>query len=56
LTNHTNTERPYLSQVLQPWLEKELNAEVEKDIHGELVNGQWEVLVSKADADPLRVV
>ncbi|OCF78074.1 YbgI/family dinuclear metal center protein [Kwoniella mangroviensis CBS 8886] len=54
LTNHTNTERPYLSQVLQPWLEKELNSEI--NIHDEQPNGQWQVLVSKADRDPLRVV
>ncbi|WVW80000.1 YbgI/family dinuclear metal center protein [Kwoniella bestiolae CBS 10118] len=54
LTNHTNTERPYLSQVLKPWLEKELNAET--DLHDESPNGQWEVLVSRADRDPLRVV
>ncbi|KAK8861426.1 YbgI/family dinuclear metal center protein [Kwoniella newhampshirensis] len=54
LTNHTNTERPYLSQVLQPWLQKELNAEI--DIHDDSPNGNWEVLVSKADADPLRVL
>ncbi|WWD16668.1 YbgI/family dinuclear metal center protein [Kwoniella shandongensis] len=54
LANHTNTERPYLSQVLQPWLEKELNAET--DLHDDAPNGKWEVLVSRADADPLRVV
>ncbi|WWC60169.1 YbgI/family dinuclear metal center protein [Kwoniella dejecticola CBS 10117] len=54
LTRHTNTERPYLSQVLQGWLEKELNSEV--DIHDDSPNGKWEVLVSKADRDPLRVV
>ncbi|KAK4687436.1 hypothetical protein P7C73_g2674, partial [Tremellales sp. Uapishka_1] len=48
LCNHSNTERPYLSTVLQNWLETELNSsEVDKD---------WEVLVSKADADPLRTV
>ena len=47
LCNHSNTERPYLSQILQPWLQKELNAEAE---------GSWEVLVSKSDADPLRIV
>ncbi|WWC87745.1 YbgI/family dinuclear metal center protein [Kwoniella dendrophila CBS 6074] len=54
LTNHTNTERPYLSKVLQPWLEDELNKEI--DIHDDKPNGQWKVLVSKADKDPLRVV
>ncbi|OCF30345.1 YbgI/family dinuclear metal center protein [Kwoniella heveanensis BCC8398] len=56
LTNHTNTERPYLSQVLQPWLEKELNSEIEMDFHNDSPNGKWEVLVSRADQDPLRVV
>ncbi|WVR03948.1 YbgI/family dinuclear metal center protein [Kwoniella sp. DSM 27419] len=49
LANHTNTERPYLSQVLQPWLEKELNED-------EGADGQWSVVVSEADADPLRTV
>lgn len=47
LANHSNTERPYLAAVLRGWLEKELNAEAEKG---------WEVIVSKVDADPLRVV
>lgn len=47
LANHTNTERGYLSAVLQPWLEKELNTDDESG---------WEVLVSKKDADPLRTV
>jgi putative NIF3 family GTP cyclohydrolase 1 type 2 len=46
LANHSNTERPYLSAILQGWLEKELNA----DEQG------WEVVVSKVDADPLRTV
>ncbi|KAL1409509.1 hypothetical protein Q8F55_003492 [Vanrija albida] len=46
LANHSNTERPYLAAVLRGWLEKELNQE-EKG---------WEVIVSKVDADPLRVV
>jgi putative NIF3 family GTP cyclohydrolase 1 type 2 len=46
LANHSNTERPYLSARLQPRLQKELDAE-EKG---------WEVVVSQADADPLRTV
>ena len=50
LTNHTNTERGYLGAVLQEWLAKELKAEEGEDGEG------WEVLVSKADKDPLRVV
>lgn len=57
LTNHTNTERPYLSHVLRPWLQEELNKETKDqgDEYG-ANGGKWEVLVSKADADPLRVV
>jgi putative NIF3 family GTP cyclohydrolase 1 type 2 len=51
LTNHTNTERPYLSKVLQSWLQSELNHEDEDGPHS-----KWEVLVSREDADPLRVV
>ena len=47
LCNHTNTERPYLAQVLRSRLESELNAESDPG---------WEVLVSKVDADPLRTV
>lgn len=47
LCNHTNTERPYLTKVLQPWLQTELNTEGESG---------WEVLVSKTNADPLRIV
>ncbi|CAD6577042.1 MAG: hypothetical protein TREMPRED_001847 [Tremellales sp. Tagirdzhanova-0007] len=47
LCNHTNTERPYLSQVLRPRLEDELNAESDSG---------WEVMVSKVDAEPLRTV
>lgn len=43
---HSNTERPYLKQVLQPWLEKELNS----DDQG------WEVIVSEKDRDPLKTV
>ena len=54
LTNHSNSERPYLSKVLQPWLEKELNTSDESD-DNEKEQG-WEVLVSKTDADPLRTV
>ncbi|TXT04268.1 hypothetical protein VHUM_04266 [Vanrija humicola] len=46
LANHSNTERPYLAAVLRGWLEQELNAE----------DKGWEVIVSKVDADPLRVV
>ena len=47
LCNHTNTERPYLSQVLQPWLKKELDAERE---------GEWDIVVSQTDEDPLQTV
>ncbi|KAL7419621.1 hypothetical protein Q5752_005533 [Cryptotrichosporon argae] len=47
LANHTNTERPYLSAVLRPWVEAELNSDGETG---------WEAVVSKTDADPLRVV
>jgi len=54
LTNHSNSERPYLSKVLQPWLEKELNTADESD-NADKQQG-WEVLVSKTDADPLRTV
>lgn len=51
LTNHSNSERPYLAKVLQPWLEKELNA------GGDKVDAPaWEVLVSQKDADPLKTV
>jgi len=53
LTNHSNSERPYLSKVLQSWLQKELN---EPDEGGEKQEGEWEVFVSKSDADPLRTV
>lgn len=53
LTNHSNSERPYLTKVLQNWLQKELN---EVDESGEKQGGGWEVLVSKSDADPLRTV
>ncbi|ETS62627.1 hypothetical protein PaG_03270 [Moesziomyces aphidis] len=42
VTNHTNTERKYLRDVLQHWLRRELPA-------------QYSVSVSKADADPLSV-
>lgn len=53
LCNHTNTERGYLRDVLRSWLEEELNKEKEdKDEEG----GQWEVVISKEDRDPLRVV
>ncbi|KAJ9104055.1 hypothetical protein QFC19_004189 [Naganishia cerealis] len=48
--NHTNTERPYLKDVLKDWLKKELDAE-----DGE--NGKsWEIVVSEMDRDPLEVV
>lgn len=48
--NHTNTERPYLKDVLRDWLKKELDAE-------EAVDGKsWEVVVSEMDKDPLEVV
>ena len=46
LTNHTNTERGFLKDVLQGWLTEELNQEEEG----------WEVVVSQKDRDPLRVV
>lgn len=43
---HTNTERPYLSAVLQPWLQDEMRSE----------ESDWEVIVSKEDADPIITV
>ncbi|BEI82438.1 hypothetical protein CcaverHIS002_0303060 [Cutaneotrichosporon cavernicola] len=46
LANHSNTERPYLKAVLQPWLQRELDTE----------GAGWEVLVSTNDADPLRTM
>ena len=46
LTNHTNTERGFLKDVLQGWLKEELDQEEEG----------WEVVVSSKDKDPLRVV
>ncbi|KLT40763.1 NGG1p interacting factor 3 [Cutaneotrichosporon oleaginosum] len=46
LANHSNTERPYLKAVLQPWLQRELDTE----------GAGWEVLVSTTDADPLRTM
>ena len=48
LCNHSNTERPYLSAVLREWLQSELR----EDQAG---GGEWEVLVSKDDRDPLRL-
>jgi putative NIF3 family GTP cyclohydrolase 1 type 2 len=48
LCNHTNTERGYLTAVLKEKLEKELNMEQD--------SGKWEVIVSRVDKDPLRVV
>ncbi|WVO18038.1 YbgI/family dinuclear metal center protein [Cryptococcus depauperatus] len=54
LTNHTNNERPYLSQVLRARLQEELDKEV--DDQNPLKSEKWEVLVSKADVDPLRIV
>lgn len=42
LTNHTNTERGYLKDVLKPWLE-------------DLSKGSLEVSVSESDRDPLVV-
>jgi putative NIF3 family GTP cyclohydrolase 1 type 2 len=64
LTNHSNSERPYLSKVLQSWLQDELNKdnqELERFDHTRdtditSVDGKWEVLVSKIDRDPLRTV
>lgn len=61
LTNHSNSERPYLSKILRPWLQDELNKNVkeldqldpsQEDITS--VKGEWEVLSSKVDRDPLR--
>lgn len=46
LTNHTNTERGFLRDVLKEWLGDELNKEEQG----------WEVLVSQEDRDPLCVV
>ena len=62
LTNHSNSERPYLSKVLQPWLHEELNRNVKeldrfdhtRQAEMTSVEGDWEVLVSKVDRDPLR--
>lgn len=48
MCNHTNTERPYLRYVLRDWLKKEMRAED--------VEGEWEVVVSEMDRDPLEVV
>jgi len=64
LTNHSNTERPYLSKVLQTWLQDELNKEHQsldrydhtRDTEITSIDGKWEVLVSKEDRDPLRTV
>lgn len=59
LCNHTNTERGYLGAVLREWLERELNedkGEEGAEEEGEGEKGGWEVLVSKEDKDPLRVV
>ncbi|RXK41365.1 YbgI/family dinuclear metal center protein [Tremella mesenterica] len=46
LCNHTNTERPFLSQVLRGWLESELNS----------FDPGWEVIVSSEDHDPLQII
>jgi putative NIF3 family GTP cyclohydrolase 1 type 2 len=46
LTNHTNTERGFLKDVLKGWLQQELDQE----------EAGWEVVVSEKDRDPLRVV
>ena len=64
LTNHSNTERPYLSKVLQNWLQDELNKEHQsldrydhtRDTEITSIDGKWEVLVRKEDRDPLRTV
>lgn len=64
LTNHSNTERPYLSKVLQNWLQEELNKDHQsldrydhtRDTEITSVDATWEVLVSKEDRDPLRTV
>jgi putative NIF3 family GTP cyclohydrolase 1 type 2 len=52
LTNHSNSERPYLSKVLQKWLQEELN----NDSQDQEASENWEVLVSQEDRDPLRTV
>jgi len=56
LCNHSNTERPYLSRVLQPWLEQELNDAAKASDPSMSSEEKWEVLVSKEDADPLRTM
>ncbi|MFS2021834.1 hypothetical protein ACEN88_35385, partial [Massilia sp. CT11-108] len=64
LTNHSNSERPYLSKVLQGWLQDELNKdhqELERFDHTRntditSIDGKWEVLVSNTDRDPLKTV
>lgn len=56
LTNHSNSERPYLSKVLRKWLLDELNGNVKDLERSDPKSGEWEVLVSKADRDPLRTV
>jgi dinuclear metal center YbgI/SA1388 family protein len=43
---HSNSERQFLRQRMQPWLERELQKEV----------GDAEVLVSEEDEDPFRIV
>ncbi|KAI9478020.1 MAG: GTP cyclohydrolase 1 type 2/Nif3 [Benjaminiella poitrasii] len=50
LCDHSNTERGYLSAVLKPRLEKQL--ENEKTEEGESI----EILVSKVDKDPLEII
>jgi putative NIF3 family GTP cyclohydrolase 1 type 2 len=47
LCNHSNTERPFLANVLKDKLASEMSQEDA---------GEWEVVVSEADKDPLEVV
>lgn len=64
LTNHSNSERPYLTQVLQKWLQDELNNDHQsldrydhtRDTEITSIDSKWEVLVSQEDRDPLRTV
>ena len=50
LCHHTNTERGFLRAVLKDQLETELRAE------GQGEGGEWEVVVSDKDKDPLLIV
>ena len=48
---HTNTERPFLSQVLKAQLERELAADADAS-----ASGPWEVIVSKEDKESWSLV